>query len=240
MGVIKEILLNFNSFQSPQFFRFNGEPEFTNYLGGIFTILIRGVLLALIIFKLISVFGYATVYSTTNIQYNIDPNEKTVIGPSDRNSPFLVAIEAVIQHTTLNESRLDKDLAAWSFNATRHYTFLETCTRSHWAAASDEVWQELQSGLSSTSRLFCLPVGFNHVMDVSQESLFQVDFAIRCRADCLNTTATPPMYLLVRPIIYNRLINPQKSEGYIQNYLEKRRFYGVSTLDSAFDTVLDF
>ena len=74
MGVLKEILLNFNSFQNPQFFRFNGEPEFTNYLGGVFTILIRGVLLALIIFKLISVFGYATVYSTTTIQYNIDPN----------------------------------------------------------------------------------------------------------------------------------------------------------------------
>ena len=77
-------------------------------------------------------------------------------------------------------------------------------------------------------------------MDVTQDSLFQIDFAIRCRADCLNTSLTPITNLLIRPIIYNRLINPQKSEDYLLTYLDKRRFYGLTTLDSPFDTVLDY
>lgn len=69
MGIFKDILLNFNIFQTQQFFRFNGDHEYTNVTGGIFTLLIRGLLLALLIFKLISVFTYSTVISSSTTKY---------------------------------------------------------------------------------------------------------------------------------------------------------------------------
>ena len=169
MGVVKQILLNFNSFQSPQFFRFNGEPQFTNYLGGIFTILIRAILLALIIYKLLAVFSFSTVYSSTSIQYEIDESKKTYIGPSDTNSPFLLAIEAVIVRSNQNKSELQGNVVAWSFNSSQQYTILEHCTRDHWAAASDSIWNDLITNVNeATTFLFCLPKNFQHQMDVGQ------------------------------------------------------------------------
>lgn len=72
MGFIKDVLLNFNSFQTQQFFRFNGDYEYTNVLGGVFTLLIRALLLAMLIYKLLAVFRYATVNTTTTIKYEIN------------------------------------------------------------------------------------------------------------------------------------------------------------------------
>lgn len=69
MGILKEILLNFNSFQTQQFFRFNGDYEYTNVLGGVFTLMIRMLLLALLIYKLMGVFSYKTVNTTVTTRY---------------------------------------------------------------------------------------------------------------------------------------------------------------------------
>lgn len=69
MGILKEILLNFNSFQTQQFFRFNGDYEYTNVLGGVFTLMIRILLLALLIYKLMGVFSYNTVNTTVTTRY---------------------------------------------------------------------------------------------------------------------------------------------------------------------------
>lgn len=69
MGILKEILLNFNSFQTQQFFRFNGDYEYTNVLGGVFTLVIRMVLLALLVYKMMEVFSYNTVNTTVTTKY---------------------------------------------------------------------------------------------------------------------------------------------------------------------------
>ena len=44
----------------------------------------------------------------------------------------------------------------------------------------------------------------------------------------------------IRPIIYNKLLNPQQSEEYISEYLDKRRYYKISTKVAQFDYNLDF
>lgn len=44
----------------------------------------------------------------------------------------------------------------------------------------------------------------------------------------------------MRPIIYNRLINIQKSEDYLTNYLDKRRYYSIDTLNRDVDIVLNY
>jgi uncharacterized membrane protein len=72
MGILKEILLNFNSFQTQQFFRFNGDYEYTNMLGGVFTLMIRMLLLALLIYKLMGVFSYSIVNTTVTTRYELE------------------------------------------------------------------------------------------------------------------------------------------------------------------------
>ena len=74
-------------------------------------------------------------------------------------------------------------------------------------------------------------------MDVSQESLIEIDFAFRCRADCSTVNETQ---LLVRPIFYNRIINPQETEGYVTQFLEKKRYYGITTRRWDFDIALSY
>ena len=82
---------------------------------------------------MISVFGYNTVYATTTIKYSIDPNLKTVIGPSKPDNLFLVAVEAVVDRSNRNMTAIGGDLVSWTRNATGSTTLLQPCTREHWA-----------------------------------------------------------------------------------------------------------
>ena len=74
-------------------------------------------------------------------------------------------------------------------------------------------------------------------MDVTQDSLLEIDIAFRCGQNCTNT---PYTNLLVRPIIFNRLINPQEHQEYMTTFLDKRRYFGIDTANPEFDTVLDY
>lgn len=92
MGLLKEILLNFNGFNTQQFFRFNGDYEYTNALGGIFTICIRGLLCVMLIIKLIAVFNFSEVKTTVITKYEVN-EVNTTLSTANTESPFLLAIE---------------------------------------------------------------------------------------------------------------------------------------------------
>lgn len=94
MGVIKNFLLNFNIFQTQQFFRFDGNYEYNNLLGGFFSLLIRLFLMALLGVKLVGVFSYSNVLVTATTSYSITVTN-TTLSPSNPKDPFLFAFEVV-------------------------------------------------------------------------------------------------------------------------------------------------
>ena len=61
--------------------------------------------------------------------------------------------------------------------------------------------------------------------------------ALYCGASCSSANYTK---LLVRPIIYNRLINAQQNKDYLIDFLDKKRYYGIDTVGYAFDTALSY
>ena len=80
-----------------------------------------------------------------------------------------MAIEAIIVRSDQNKSELQGNVVAWSFNSSLQYTLLEQCTRDHWAAASDSIWNDLIAHVNETKTfLFCLPKNFQHKMNVAQ------------------------------------------------------------------------
>lgn len=82
-----------------------------------------------------------------------------------------------------------------------------------------------------------MPSNFTHNMSIGQDTAIEIDFALRCRANCSAVNYTK---LLVRPIILNWLINSQQSDKYLISFLDKRRYYGIDTLNYAFDTALSY
>ena len=94
----------------------------------------------------------------------------------------------------------------------------------------------INSIANGTTFLYCLPKNYTHTFDVGQDSSLQIDVAFKCLADCSTVGYTQ---LMVTPIIYNRLINPQDT-NYMEGYLEKRKYYIIDTQSYQFDTVLDY
>lgn len=74
-------------------------------------------------------------------------------------------------------------------------------------------------------------------MSINQVSTLEIDYAFSCKGNC---SSAPLTSLLVRPILYNRIINSQNSSNYLISYLEKRRYYGIDTSDYQFDTALNY
>jgi hypothetical protein len=74
-------------------------------------------------------------------------------------------------------------------------------------------------------------------MSISSDASIEIDFAYRCRNNC---SSIPYTKFLVRPILYNRLINSQKSSDYLTSYLDKRRYYGIDTLNYNIDINLNY
>lgn len=155
----------------------------------------------------------------------------------DTNSPFLIAIEVVQTTNTLNETAFKNNTVAWSINASNIYTLLEPCTERHWQAAPPGSYEELLSSVAKGALLFCLPPKFEHHISIAQNTTIEIDFALRCRANCSDVNYTK---VLVRPIILNWLINSQQSDNYLISFLDKRRYYGIDTLNYAFDTALSY
>lgn len=116
--------------------------------GGVFTILIRGILVALLVIKLVSVFNLSTVTATTTTKYELNEVNDTVLAPMNETSPFLLVIEAIEITKRLDRETLIKDTVAWVYNSSMIYTYLEQCTQSHWAAVSTDVYKQM---LSSTT-----------------------------------------------------------------------------------------
>jgi hypothetical protein len=155
----------------------------------------------------------------------------------NKESPFLLAIEVVQTTKTLNESTFKNNSVAWSVNTSNIYTLLEPCTESHWQAAPPGSYDELLASVAKGALLFCLPLKFGHQISIAQDTTIEIDYALRCRANCSDVNYTK---VLVRPIILNWLINSQQSDQYLISFLDKRRYYGIDTLNYAFDTALSY
>jgi hypothetical protein len=91
--------------------------------------------LTLLVVKLIDVFNYKTVNSSSRIGYEINPNVTTKMSPNDTNSPFLIAIEITVESSSMTMAELRRVVYGWTVNSSMTYTYLQHCTPEHWAAA---------------------------------------------------------------------------------------------------------
>ena len=148
MGLFKTFFLNFNSFQSQQFFRFNGDYEYTNVMGGVFTLIIRVLLLVLLLTKLVDVFKRNTVISSTTTSFQLDETVKIPVSPSNQNSPFLLVIEVVKYSSSLSQSEFENKLVSWTLNSSSGFTILQKCTPEHWSTVPTSFYNQILSSVS--------------------------------------------------------------------------------------------
>lgn len=64
-----------------------------------------------------------------------------------------------------------------------------------------------------------------------------MSIALYCGGNCSSAQYTK---LMVRPIIYNRLINAQQNIDYLTDFLDKKRYYAIDTVGSSFDVALSY
>jgi hypothetical protein len=81
MGLIKNLFLNINAFQSTQFFRFDREAKYTNFLGGVCTVFILGLLVIMLSFKMMDVLNYTNVTVSATTSYQLQ-EVNTTLSPS--------------------------------------------------------------------------------------------------------------------------------------------------------------
>jgi hypothetical protein len=136
-------------------------------MGGVFTIIIRAVLLILLILKLISVFTFAKVTATsrTNAQVEI---VNTTLAPTNQEAPFLFALEVYKLYGPQDLATLKNNTVAWTLNSTGGQYILEQCTPDHWASAPGMYDQLINSVWKINTLLFCLPTNFSHKMSIAQ------------------------------------------------------------------------
>lgn len=134
-------------------------------------------------------------------------------------------------------AQLEYQVYGWTTNSSGHTTYLRRCTAEHWAAAPGFYDMVIESIQPNKSLLLCLPLGFQHQMDHTQDSILEISLGMYCGGPCSSANLTE---LLVRPILYNRLVNPQKNKEYISDFLDKRRYYGINSKNNQYDVALTY
>lgn len=141
-------------------------------MGGIFTILIRGLLAAFFFVKIVDVFKYNTVYANSTIKYLKNTNNSFVLSPADKASPFLMMLEVRLDPLSSNKNltQFKDNITGWARNATGNIINLEHCTSDHWFYALDS-YQTIMNGTKpNEAYFFCLPQNYSQNLSTNDDS----------------------------------------------------------------------
>lgn len=115
MTLIKKILRNLNLFPVDNFWKTQGNNAYANVFGGLISIPLIFLILALLTLRLIQMINYGIANTNTQVNINYDPIMTTLsTNPNDLNSsPFMLAFNAVIDNTSCPNTNLGFEV---SFN----------------------------------------------------------------------------------------------------------------------------
>ena len=128
------ILEYINLFPESRYLRCRSRPDFDHKCGGLVSLLIMAILLALLVVKLIECFSYSTVFFKDTTVVNPVPRNSTLTTSYDNPSiaPYMISLKPM--NTCPDKTTITASLAT-KLGTSSSYTYtaipLETCTKAH-------------------------------------------------------------------------------------------------------------